>query len=84
MYRDFTGEEPKSFDQVSVAWPKTALVVGTCDGIMYTTRRDGEIEHYIHKFKVSARPLLVANHDGKSLGLIGGKFNFTERGIVDS
>ena len=59
------------------------LTIGKCDGILYTTVRDGETEAYIHRFKKSARPTLAASHDGESLSLIGGKFDFTERGIVD-
>lgn len=55
-----------------------------CDGILYETVRDGKVEHYVHKFKKGARPVLAAGHDGKSLALIGGKFTFTERGIVDN
>lgn len=59
------------------------LKVGHCDGILYTTVRDGKTEKYIHKFKRSSRPLLAASFDGKSLVLIGGSYQFTERGIVD-
>lgn len=65
-------------------WPDVALNVGLCDGVLYETIRDGITEHYVHKFKKSARPQLIAGHDGKTLGLIGGKFTFTERGIVDN
>ena len=60
-----------------------ALKVGWCDGILYTTERDGNVEKYIHKFKKSSRPLLAASFDGKNLLLLGGAFRFTDRGIVD-
>jgi len=30
-----------------------------------------------------SRPLLVASPDGKCLMLLGGRFKFTDRGIVD-
>ena len=59
------------------------LVVGTCDGVLYTTVRDGRKEKYIHKFKADDAPLLVVSPDGRQLMLIGGRFRFTERGIVD-
>ena len=61
----------------------TAFKIGQCDGILYTTVRDGRTEKYIHKFKKNSRPVLVSNFDGKSLGLVGGKYHFTERGIED-
>jgi hypothetical protein len=50
---------------------------------LYTAIRDGVKECYIHEFKKSSRPELVAKSDGGMLALIGGKFRFTERGIVD-
>lgn len=51
---------------------------------MYATTRDGKREKYLHEFKPSARPDLVAKHDGSQLGLIGGDFIFTEAGITDN
>ena len=84
LYEEFTGHDADFYQNVNVKWPDVALQVGQCDGILYTTVRDGEVEKYIHRFKKSARPLLVASHDGKLLGLVGGNFEFTERGIVDN
>jgi len=60
-----------------------ALVVGRCDGVLYTTVRDGAREKYIHKFKASDAPLLAISPDGCQILLIGGNYRFTERGIVD-
>ena len=84
LYRDFTGHEPDYYEKLQINWPKTALRVGECDGILYTTIRDGVTESYVHKFKKSARPILVASSDGAQLALIGGDFRFTDRGIVDN
>ena len=64
-------------------WPDVGIKVGEVEGILYNTIRDGRFERYIHEFKKSARPIFIVSHDGKFLGLIGGKFDFTERGIVD-
>ena len=63
--------------------PKTGLVIGELDGVLYTTVRDGETEKYIHEFKKKSRPLLVSSHDGDSLHIIGGEYEFTEKGIED-
>jgi hypothetical protein len=60
-----------------------ALAIGEVLGIIYRTKRDGVMENYIHRFAKVSRPLLASTHDGKQLLLIGGSYNFTERGIVD-
>jgi len=60
--------------------------VGTVDGVLYTTVRDGRTEKYIHEFRKKSRPhlaVLAVSHDGKQLFILGGGYTFTERGIVD-
>lgn len=84
LYQEFTGHAVDIVDLVDVDPITHGLTIGECDGILYTTIRDGETESYIHRFKKSARPTLVASHDGEQLALIGGNFNFTDRGIVDN
>lgn len=83
LFSDFTGHDGKNIGKVKLPSHKAGVVIGDCDGILYTTVRDGETESYIHKFKKNSRPLLIASHDGKTLYLIGGSFTFTDRGIVD-
>lgn len=83
LYEDFTGHKAEHYDEIPVDWMEIGVKVGKCDGVMYETVRDGKTEHYIHKFKKTARPVLAASYDGKQLALIGNKFTFTERGIVD-
>lgn len=68
---------------MSVNWPEVAFKVGTVDAILYTTVRDGVTEHYKHDFKKSSRPTLISNYDGKSIAVVGGRYKFTDRGIVD-
>ncbi len=63
---------------------KTGLVVGDCLGVMYETTRDGQKEKYCHEFKKNSRPLLVADFDGSRIGIVGGRYRFTERGIEDT
>lgn len=84
LYRDFTGHDADHYQKIPVDWPEVGLTVGDCDGILYTTVRDGRVEKYVHRFKKSARPLLVASHDGAKLALIGGDFEFTDAGITDN
>ena len=83
LYERFTGHEAEPLAKVSAPKiPKVAAVIGTLDFVGYTTVRDGEREKYIHKFRQADKPLLCASPDGKVF-LLGGNYDFTERGIVD-
>lgn len=84
LYEQFTGMKPEGIRPVRLVVPKVGLVIGECAGVLYDTVRDGVPEQYIHKFRKSSRPLLVASSDGKTLLILGGGFQFTERGIVDT
>jgi hypothetical protein len=68
---------------VDIRVPRAGLVVGDLDGVLYTTVRDGQTEKYVHKFRRKSKPVLVAGSDGRSLHVVGGAFEFTDRGIVD-
>ena len=84
LYKRFTGHD--ALDEVTIdkpVLPDVMLVVGDIDGIMYTTVRDGVEEKYVHQFKKKCRPLFCVSHDGKVLYMLGGSYDFTERGIVD-
>jgi hypothetical protein len=84
LYEDFTGHRAKVVAKVKKPrYPDAVLVVGDCDGILYTTVRDGKVERYIHEFKKDSRPLFCVSPDGKTLILLGGAYSFTDRGIVD-
>lgn len=50
---------------------------------MYSATRDGIAEKYLHKFRRQSRPLLAVSHDGKQLGIVGGRYLFTDAGITD-
>lgn len=83
LYEDFTGHEPEQVQEVDIATPDAGIIIGTLDGILYTTVRDGEEESYIHEFDEDSRPNLVASNDGRTLFIVGGDYEFTERGIED-
>lgn len=84
LIEEFSGHKAKVVGKIRIPdAPKTALAIGHVLGIIYETKRDGEIESYIHRFAKASRPLLATSHDGKQLLLIGGSYNFTDRGIVD-
>lgn len=84
LYERFTGHPGEEIGFIDVpAMPKTVVAIGQIDGILYTTVRDGKTEKYIHKFSRKARPLFAVSPDGQQLFILGGEYDFTERGIVD-
>jgi hypothetical protein len=82
-FKEFSGHDANQTHKVRLRVPKSALLVGELDGVLYTTVRDGKTEKYIHKFRKKSRPLLAAAHDGNSIHILGGEYEFTERGILD-
>jgi hypothetical protein len=84
LYERFSGHNAVELGRVKIPpLPAVGVAIGEVDGILYSTIRDGVLEKYIHKFRKSDRPLFVVSPDGKVLYLLGGNYNFTERGIVD-
>ena len=84
LYERFSGHDAGEIGTVKIPdLPAVGVAIGTVDGILYTTVRDGVTEKYIHKFHKRDCPLFVVAPDGQSLFLVGGVYTFTERGIVD-
>lgn len=84
LYERFSGHEAEVIGRVNIApVPRELVAVGELDGVMYTTVRDGKREKYLHKFAASDKPVLAVSPDGKRIFLVGGRYTFTERGIVD-
>lgn len=83
LYRDFRGMEPDQVVYEQLPGEINAMHMGTVAGIAYDTVRDGKSEKYYHAFKPWAGPSLNASADGRTLILTGGKFEVTDRGIVD-
>lgn len=84
LYRDFSGHEAEPFAEVDLPIaPRVGIVIGYCDGLLYSAVRDGKLERYIHEFAAKDRPLFVVSPDGRQLILYGGNYRFTGRGIVD-
>ncbi len=82
LIESFTGEKAEIYGRVKLPPPpKIGLVIGRLVGVIYEA--DREKVNYIHRFRKTSRPLLVTSHDGKQLYMIGGSYNFTDRGIVD-
>ena len=79
-FKAFHEKEATKVETRTVKMPDVVLTVGKCTGIMYLTDSG---EQYFHEFNSKSRPQLAVSSDGKTLVLLGGAFQFTERGIVD-
>lgn len=83
LYRAFRESDPDEITTVLATLPRAAIAVGHVDYIGYNTTHGTNVVEYEHKFRNGSRPLLCASADGKQLLLLGGRFTFTELGIVD-
>ena len=84
LYERFSGHDAVEIGSIEVQdLPEVGVAIGEVDGILYSTVRDGQLEKYIHKFRAKDKPLFVVSPDGTALYLVGGLYDFTERGIVD-
>ena len=84
LYERFSGHDPEIVGSMKIPdMIEVGVLIGDLDFLGYTTVRDGVTEKYIHKFRAADKPSLVVSVDGKSIHIIGGRYTFTERGIVD-
>lgn len=83
LYESFRERKPKKIGRVSLLVPKAVACIGYVEGIDYRTTHGSEPVAYHHSFAAGSRPLFAVSADGRQLILIGGRFKFTERGIVD-
>jgi hypothetical protein len=83
LYSSFREKNPKRLKIVNIDIPTVVAVIGHCESIDYTTTHGDKVVLYRHDFAQGSRPLLAVSADGRQLLLLGGRFKFTERGIVD-
>lgn len=83
LYESFREKRPKKLSTIHVKIPRVVVHVGYIETIWYRTTHGEEVQPYEHKFASGSRPLLCVSADGKQLLLLGGRYQFTERGIVD-
>lgn len=83
LYESFREDKPRKIGAVKMALPSAVAVMGYVEGIDYRTTHKGKLTLYHHDFAPGSRPLLAVAADGKQLLLMGGRFQFTARGIVD-
>jgi hypothetical protein len=83
LFVGFREKQPTKVKVVHVSIPSAVMVIGHVDAIDYTTTHGKKTVPYRHEFNDGSRPLLCASSDGKQLLLLGGRFEFEARGIVD-
>jgi hypothetical protein len=82
-FRAFTGEAGDILERVQIPERKVFLVVGELVALAYGAVRNGVYDEWEHEFRKRSRPLLAVSHDGRSLSIVGGRFEFTDAGIED-
>jgi len=81
---EFIGREIGEFEEVQINTDyEVGYVLGEIPELHYIAERDGEVFQFHHEFKEASRPLLVVSFDGLQLMIAGGRYNVTDRGIVD-
>lgn len=83
LFESFREAAPRRIGVVKMAIPKAVAVMGYVEGIDYRTTHGGKVTLYHHDFEPGSRPLLAVSANGRQLLLLGGRYEFTERGIVD-
>jgi hypothetical protein len=83
LYESFRERPPKRVNRIGFAPPRIVVDIGHVEFIGYRTTHGKKLTLYRHDFAPGSRPLLCVSPDGRQLMLIGGRYKFTERGIVD-
>jgi hypothetical protein len=83
LYSRFRNQPARKVAHVELSVPEVVLVVGHLEYVGYRTTDGRELKLYQHDFAPGSRPILAVSADGKQLVLLGGRYQFTHRGIVD-
>ena len=98
LYEDFHGDTARRTLRVGVKFgthwltapgtanlliPASLAIVGRLSAIEYDTRRDERTVFARHEFAAGSKPLLAAGASRGQVFLIGDRYRFTDRGIMD-
>lgn len=84
LYESFRERTPTRIKKIAIRPPpRVAVDIGIVEFIGYRTTHGRKLTLYKHDFAPGSRPLLMVSPDGRQLLLIGGRYKFTDRGIVD-
>lgn len=83
LYSSFREVDAQKISTVKLRVPGLMVAVGHVEFVGYTTTHGHKVTSYRHDFRPGSRPLLCSSPTGQQLFLMGGKYDFTGRGIVD-
>lgn len=83
LYNSFRETDARKINSVRLVVPGLVVAVGHVEYVGYRTSHNFKTTLYRHDFAPGSRPLLCASPNGKQLFLLGGRYDFTGRGIVD-
>ena len=83
LFESFRERKPTRIGRVTLKVPTVVAAMGYVEGIDYRTTHGSKTELYHHDFAPGSRPLLAVSADGRQILLLGGRYKWTERGIVD-
>lgn len=83
LYEEFREQKPQRGRRIDLEIPKSLMVMGELDAVLYRTTRRNRTEKYKHTFSDGSRPFLCAAPGRNQLFIIEGRYHVTDRGIVD-
>lgn len=83
LFESFRERKPQRMGTLRFKVPKAVACMGYVEGVDYRTTHGKKLTLYHHDFAPGSRPLLCVSADGKQLLLVGGRYQWTARGIVD-
>ena len=83
LYTSFREKKPRKIKRLSVEIPTVVACMGHVEFIGYRTTHGKKLTLYKHDFAPGSRPLLCVSANGRQLMLLGGRYKWTDRGIVD-
>ena len=83
LYTSFREKKPRKIKRISFDVPEIVACMGHVEAIEYRTTHGKKVTLYKHDFAPGSRPLLCVSADGRQILLLGGRYKWTDRGIVD-
>ena len=83
LFKSFREKNPVKLAKLRVTLPKVVACMGHVEAIEYRTTHGRKVTLYKHPFAAGSRPLLCVSANGRQLMLLGGRYKWTDRGIVD-
>lgn len=83
LYTSFREKRPTKLARLKIDLPRVVAAMGHVEALDYRTTHAGKVTLYRHQFAQGSRPILAVSGNGKQLMLLGGHYEWTDRGIED-